>query len=107
MLTFEELAALDVAAPVQFDGGQFPEGVNIEVATAPDNGVVHMRVHERGVGETRSCGTGTVATAVAALAYAGESTGSLAGADPRRPGNGAAHRSHELPARTIGVGRPR
>ena len=28
-----------------------------------------MRVHERGVGETRSCGTGTVAAAVAALAY--------------------------------------
>lgn len=78
LLSFEELAALDVAAPVQFDGDQFPEGVNIEVSTAPQSGAVHMRVHERGVGETRSCGTGTVATAVAALAYAGETTGSLA-----------------------------
>jgi diaminopimelate epimerase len=36
-----------------------------------------MRVHERGVGETRSCGTGTVAAAFAALADTGADTGSL------------------------------
>ena len=36
-----------------------------------------MRVHERGVGETRSCGTGTVAAAVAALAARGATTGTL------------------------------
>jgi diaminopimelate epimerase len=41
------------------------------------DGAVSMRVHERGVGETRSCGTGTVAAAVAALAYAGATTGAL------------------------------
>jgi diaminopimelate epimerase len=73
----EELAALDVAAPVQFDRAQFPEGVNVEVLTAAAGGVVQMRVHERGVGETRSCGTGTVAAAVAALADAGSDTGTL------------------------------
>ena len=77
-LTADELAALDVAAPVQFDSGQFPEGVNVEVLTAPCDGAVSMRVHERGVGETRSCGTGTVAAAVAALAYQGATTGTLA-----------------------------
>lgn len=76
-LTSEDLAALDVAAPVDFDHEQFPEGVNIEVLTAPVGGVVNMRVHERGVGETRSCGTGTVAAAVAALASTGADTGSL------------------------------
>ncbi|KUH97976.1 diaminopimelate epimerase [Mycolicibacterium acapulense] len=76
-LTFEELTALDVGAPVSFDAAQFPEGVNIEVLTAPVDGAVTMRVHERGVGETRSCGTGTVAAAVAALAYSGAATGSL------------------------------
>ncbi|HUO39329.1 MAG TPA: diaminopimelate epimerase [Mycobacterium sp.] len=76
-LTAEELAALDVAAPVSFDRARFPGGVNVEVLTAPRDGAVSMRVHERGVGETRSCGTGTVAAAVAALAYAGASTGSL------------------------------
>jgi diaminopimelate epimerase len=76
-LTLEELAALDVGAPVHFDREQFPDGVNIEVLTAPAGGVVRMRVHERGVGETRSCGTGTVAAAVAALASTGADTGSL------------------------------
>jgi diaminopimelate epimerase len=76
-LTLDELAALDVAAPVSFDRAQFPEGVNVEVLTAPHGGAVSMRVHERGVGETRSCGTGTVAAAVAALAYDGAATGTL------------------------------
>ncbi len=41
----------------------FPDGVNVEfvVPRAPDR--IAMRVHERGVGETRSCGTGAVAAA--------------------------------------------
>jgi diaminopimelate epimerase len=77
-LTSSELAGLDVAAPVEFDPAQFPEGVNVEVLTAAVDGVVTMRVHERGVGETRSCGTGTVAAAVAALAHRGSETGALA-----------------------------
>jgi diaminopimelate epimerase len=80
-LSAEELAALDVGAPVQFDRAQFPDGVNVEVLTSPvwgpAGGAVQMRVHERGVGETRSCGTGTVAAAVAALADAGADTGTL------------------------------
>ncbi|WP_301148803.1 diaminopimelate epimerase [Mycobacterium simiae] len=76
-LSGDELAALDIAAPVEFDPAQFPEGVNVEVLTAATDGVVRMRVHERGVGETRSCGTGTVAAAVAALADAGADTGTL------------------------------
>jgi diaminopimelate epimerase len=76
-LTSSDLAALDVAAPVLFDRAQFPQGVNVEVLTAPVNGAVAMRVHERGVGETRSCGTGTVAAAVAALAHLGSDTGAL------------------------------
>lgn len=76
-LSGDELAALDIAAPVEFDPAQFPDGVNVEVLTAATDGVVRMRVHERGVGETRSCGTGTVAAAVAALADAGADTGTL------------------------------
>lgn len=73
-LTAADLAALDVAAPVRFDERQFPDGVNVEVLTAAVDGAVSMRVHERGVGETRSCGTGTVAAAVAALAHQGGAT---------------------------------
>ncbi|GAB1814228.1 diaminopimelate epimerase [Mycobacterium sp. MUNTM1] len=76
-LTAEGLAALDVAAPVSFDAAQFPDGVNVEIITALADGAVRMRVHERGVGETRSCGTGTVAAAVAALADVGAATGAL------------------------------
>ncbi|CAN3128489.1 diaminopimelate epimerase [Mycobacterium sp. smrl_JER01] len=72
-----QLASLDVGAPVRFDSTQFPDGVNIEVLTAPTDGAVAMRVHERGVGETRSCGTGTVAATVAALAHQGAQTGAL------------------------------
>ncbi|WP_457146724.1 diaminopimelate epimerase [Mycobacterium sp. URHB0021] len=83
VMTSDELASLDVAAPVGFDRSQFPEGVNIEVLTAPRDGEVTMRVHERGVGETLSCGTGTVAATVAALAFGGVTTGRL---DVRIPG---------------------
>ena len=76
-LTPAELAALDVAAPVSFDTAQFPEGVNVEIVAVLSDTAVDMRVHERGVGETRSCGTGTVAAAVAALRSDGASTGTL------------------------------
>jgi diaminopimelate epimerase len=76
-LTAYGLSALDVAGPVEFDHAQFPDGVNIEVLTAPVNGVVSMRVHERGVGETRSCGTGTVAAALAALDHGGAQIGAV------------------------------
>ncbi len=49
-----------------YDEGLFPQGVNVEfvVRRGPDH--VAMRVHERGSGETRSCGTGACAAAVAA-----------------------------------------
>ena len=76
-LTESDLAALDVAAAVDFDRALFPDGVNVEVLTPARGGTVAMRVHERGVGETRSCGTGTVAAAVAALADSEAATGSL------------------------------
>ena len=82
-LTVEDLRMLDVGAQVSFDEVLFPDGVNIEVLTAPVNGTdaavgaVHMRVHERGVGETRSCGTGTVAAAYAALRHLGQSIGEI------------------------------
>jgi diaminopimelate epimerase len=76
-LSEAELAGLDVGAPVEFDRAEFPDGVNVEVLTAARDGAIRMRVHERGVGETRSCGTGTVAAAVAALDHRGARTGAL------------------------------
>ncbi len=46
----------------------FPDGVNVEFAVRRGPGHLAMRVHERGVGETRSCGTGACAVMVAAAA---------------------------------------
>nr|WP_240189438.1 diaminopimelate epimerase [Nakamurella flavida] len=72
-----ELAALDLTRAPGVDAELFPAGVNVEfvVPLAPDR--VRMRVHERGSGETRSCGTGTVAVATVALGWAGRSVGSV------------------------------
>ncbi|TNL99225.1 diaminopimelate epimerase [Corynebacterium tapiri] len=75
-MTASDLEALELVAP-EFDPEFFPAGVNVEVLTPLEDGRVHMRVWERGVGETRSCGTGTVAAARAALADAGQATGSV------------------------------
>ncbi|MEZ2121129.1 diaminopimelate epimerase [Corynebacterium sp. CCM 9203] len=73
----ETLAELPVAQPVSLDGDFFPEGANVEILTELSDGKIYMRVHERGAGETLSCGTGTVAAAVAALADAGQVTGDV------------------------------
>ncbi|MFG1794671.1 diaminopimelate epimerase [Nocardia sp. NPDC049149] len=71
-LSAEGLAKLDLTVPPGYDPDLFPHGVNVEIVTALDaDGSVDMRVYERGVGETRSCGTGTVAAAAAALADKG------------------------------------
>ncbi|MGI0540697.1 diaminopimelate epimerase [Corynebacterium aquatimens] len=87
-LTAEVLQEMEFSAPA-FDPDFFPEGVNVEILTelTPSNpgaadgpraeGDVSMRVWERGVGETRSCGTGTVAAARAALADAGIENGTV------------------------------
>jgi diaminopimelate epimerase len=59
------------AAPRVSPADLFPDGVNVEFVvdrgrdTVRADGTLRigMRVHERGVGETRSCGTGAVAAA--------------------------------------------
>ncbi|WP_411151576.1 diaminopimelate epimerase [Streptomyces sp. A30] len=43
----------------------YPDGVNVEFVIDRGPGHVALRVHERGSGETRSCGTGACAVAVA------------------------------------------
>lgn len=59
------LADLDLSVAPHFDADVFADGVNVEFAVPLGADRVRMRVHERGVGETRSCGTGTVAVAAA------------------------------------------
>ncbi|MGW2341123.1 diaminopimelate epimerase [Streptomyces sp. NPDC001661] len=53
-------------APPFAPANAYPEGVNVEFVVDRGPRHVAMRVHERGSGETRSCGTGACAVAVAA-----------------------------------------
>lgn len=65
-----ELDDLDLSrAPVIEPG--LPHGQNVEFVTTVAPRELRMRVHERGVGETRSCGTGIAAVVVAAATAAG------------------------------------
>ena len=56
-----ELADLDLGVAPSIDPERFPEGANIEFFVRLAPGCLRMRVYERGVGETMSCGTGVVA----------------------------------------------
>ncbi|MEV4331178.1 diaminopimelate epimerase [Streptomyces sp. NPDC049597] len=53
-------------APPFSPASVYPDGVNVEFVADRGERHVAMRVHERGSGETRSCGTGACAVAVAA-----------------------------------------
>ena len=70
------LASFDLAGPPRLDPAQFPAGGNVELVRVTGPGTAEMRVHERGSGETRSCGTGAVAAAAAAAVAAGQHRGS-------------------------------
>ncbi len=65
------LDGFDLAAAPGLDPADFPAGGNVELVRRTGPAEISMRVHERGSGETRSCGTGAVAAAVAAAADAG------------------------------------
>ena len=63
----EALAALDVPSlgrSVEMRSDLFPERTNVEFVTVAD-GRIHVRVWERGSGETMACGTGACAALVA------------------------------------------
>jgi diaminopimelate epimerase len=68
----QPVAAIDLASPRVLRPAAFTAGANIEVIRVLGDREVEMRVHERGSGLTLSCGTGAVATAVAAAVAAGE-----------------------------------
>ncbi len=78
LATLEELQELDLSMPPVLEPS-LPEGANVEFVVLDDplisEGVagLTMRVHERGVGETQSCGTGIAAAAIAIREYAGNS----------------------------------
>ncbi|WP_084104297.1 diaminopimelate epimerase [Demequina sp. NBRC 110056] len=75
----DELEALDLTSAPRVTPTP-PAGSNVEfvvtrggeVRDGVERGRVRMRVHERGSGETRSCGTGACAAALAVRSWAGE-----------------------------------
>ena len=72
----EELDSADLGYVPQLDP-EAPDGANVEFVVPLDPlvkdgvGRIRMRVHERGSGETLSCGTGAVAAALATRHWAG------------------------------------
>ncbi|WP_062301354.1 diaminopimelate epimerase [Demequina subtropica] len=70
----DELEALDLTVAPEVRPVP-PHGTNVEFAVAlghaGERGRVRMRVHERGSGETMSCGTGACAVALAMRTWAG------------------------------------
>jgi diaminopimelate epimerase len=72
----DELSTLNLQTAPTIEPA-LPEGANVEFVVPADPmvvdgvGSIDMRVHERGVGETLSCGTGIVAAALATRFWAG------------------------------------
>lgn len=65
------LSALDLSDAPHID--PHPEhGSNVEFVRAVEHAHIGMRVHERGSGETRSCGTGAAAAALATWWWGGQ-----------------------------------
>jgi len=85
-LTDVGVDSLDLSVLPGVDPAMFPDGVNVELVNvlaaedAPAGVCAHvrLRVYERGVGETRSCGTGACAAAYAALEAGGRTAGTVA-----------------------------
>jgi diaminopimelate epimerase len=77
LANLDELAALDLSVAPELNPAQ-PAGANVEFVVPADPmvhegvGSIQMRVHERGSGETLSCGTGIVAAALATRHWAGQ-----------------------------------
>jgi len=84
-ITEAPVVDLDLSRAPMVDEDLFPDGVNVEFVNyvskseASEGEPVHvrMRVHERGVGETRSCGTGACAVAAHALQLLGLTCGEV------------------------------
>lgn len=69
----EDLSALDLTEMPEVNPAA-PHGTNVEFVRPIGPGHIAMRVYERGVGETRSCGTGAAAAAMAICWWAAGET---------------------------------
>lgn len=81
----DDVDVLDLTSPPGVDVRLFPDGANVEFV-APAEPLDHadldkhvrVRVHERGVGETMSCGSGACAVAAVAVQEMGLMVGTVA-----------------------------
>jgi diaminopimelate epimerase len=79
----DELAVLDLNQPPALPPNDFPRYANVEFISGGDpvegtDAHIQVRVFERGVGETLSCGSGACAAAAVALREAGRDDGTVA-----------------------------
>lgn len=79
LASVDELEAVDLTTgptvspmPAHGSNVEFAVTMGGEILDGVAHGRVRMRVHERGSGETRSCGTGACAVAVAVRSWAGD-----------------------------------
>jgi diaminopimelate epimerase len=63
-------SSVDLSSAPIVDTASFPNGANVEFIAPVSDRHIRMRVTERGVGETLSCGSGAVAAAAVALGRA-------------------------------------
>jgi diaminopimelate epimerase len=74
-VTDTDLESLDLATIPDVDPLAFPAGVNVEFVNIVGDRHAVMRVHERGSGETESCGSGACAVAAVLAAIDGTLSG--------------------------------
>jgi diaminopimelate epimerase len=67
-VVFTDVDALDEIGPRLECHPRFPERTNVEIVEIVDRHTLRMAIWERGAGETASSGTGSSASAVAAIA---------------------------------------
>jgi diaminopimelate epimerase len=73
-----------IASAIQAQREVFPDGVNVEFVRVINDSEIEIRIFERGAGETMSSGTGSSATAAAAIAV-GRAHGTVKVVSPGGP----------------------
>ena len=74
-VTDTDVTSLDLTTMPDVDARAFPDGVNVEFVNIVGDRHAVMRVHERGSGETQSCGSGACAVVAALAAIEGATNG--------------------------------